>query len=404
MKYYVICMIGILLSANHAKANIELSEQHQSGLTTSNKWMNIRYPSGVFNMARGGIDGDYVVGTCEAVINNGHDIARYVLIYNITTQNWTRLETGRDANMFCLETDGIPIRVKNNYVFDRFNHIYSIDTQKWITLNVSGNDYSTTIKDIDGDNVIGIYSVQTKLNGFYADFAFHSFVFNIITGKYTAFDIPGGQEEIDKPNKIIGDNIFVCKGQTKHAFLYNINKNSWTKIDKTGENKTYSYDMNGDYIIGTYDTPYGQDQYHQHAFLYNIINRTWTDIEKQGISGKIEPIMVVRNNLLCYDDSNFKLFSYNIGNQKWSDINVPGWESTSILKPMYVENNILFHDDARGSCYLYNVDTQKLTNIDIPGAKKIFVSGISGNRMIGTYISNTQNIATPFIYIFTSGR
>lgn len=110
-----------------------------------------------------------------------------------------------------------------------FGRDYTKGADTWKTLDMPGA-VQTTPRDIDGNNIVGIYSDNHLKQ--------HCFLYNMITNKWTIIDAPdtSSAHPIALIIVLSGDNVMERYYEyAERDFMYNIFSQKWTTFDGPGE-------------------------------------------------------------------------------------------------------------------------------------------------------------------------
>jgi len=335
-----------------------------------------------------------------------------------------------------------------------FGRDYTKGADTWKTLDMPGA-VQTTPRDIDGNNIVGIYSDNHLKQ--------HCFLYDMITQKWTIIDAPDMPSA--NPISIIivvsGDNVMERYYEyTERDFMYNISSQKWTIFYGPGGNRdtigqsVKIFGTDGNMVVGTYTIITGKKDYRlitinqgfvyngtnyinldkpgsiagstkpvkvrgnkiiglyediqgSHGFLYDMSMQVWSilDMPEARIGGT-EPIAITGNYVVgsYFDNSKHEFqhgFLYNINTGKWITLDNPkitvGAGRTTLIR--ISGNNILVKDDDVHFS-LYNIPNQKWTSIEMSGADETIVSDFDDNSVIGTYSNRKtpSNRGRAFLY------
>jgi hypothetical protein len=269
-KLIAICAVAILFVTGYTKAD--------------STWATIDIPGASFTEVKGIDDtGTNVAGVC--IPKNG---GFHGYLYNRTSQTCTILDYPGSSGGQILRSKG------NNLVgiyYDSANntHGFYYDGIQWATLDKPGAT-ATYVTSINGSNLVGSY-IDNSRNS-------HGFIYDLNNQTWTTLDVPGlgstGLCDI-QGNTIVGaaggigylynlttqtwtsmpqtqgvygingTNI-VGESRTGNGYIYNLITQEWTLLTAPGSSSTDAYDINGDYVIGTYYDASG----YSHGFVYTI--------------------------------------------------------------------------------------------------------------------------------------
>jgi hypothetical protein len=259
--------------------------------------------------------------------------------------------------------------------------------ETWTNLNARGA-IRTQINGIDGSNLVGRYMDASK--------HWHNFLYNGTIW----MDLPAsGAAGITHPNGlnvpfgatgISGSNIvwtYSYASYYDHGFIYNLNTQSWSSLDKPGATHTGIIGIEGSNLVGWSDNG---------GFLYNMTTQIWTDSPKKYTTG------ISASNLVGWylDNSN-----YAHGFLDWTTLDAPGAHYNDWFDGTYITSisgsNLVGYCESKVRTdehgLLYNMDTQTWTILDVPGANHTYITGISGSNLVG-YYTDFSNYEHGFVY------
>jgi hypothetical protein len=253
---------------------------------------------------------------------------------------------------------------------------YTIAAGTWTALNKPGAN-ETQIRAINGNNIVGRYSIGN---------VWHGFIYN--GGTWTTLDMPGAGGSTYVYG-ISGSNIagnYNDASSRSHGFIYNMTAGNWTTVDKPGAAGTAIYGIEGNNLVGWDYESAG------HGFLYN--GTTWTTLDNPNAAGWDTNINGISGNNIVgsYDRPTARNqgFIYNT-TSGWTPLNMAGARGTS---PQAINGDNIggYYWDEDGALmhgFLYNGGTW--TILDMPGAMWTCVYGINGNSLVGAYYDAAQH-------------
>ena len=220
-------------------------------------------PDGVNGTWASGILGDTIVGTYFGANGNGNGF-----IYNAGI--YTTLNHPDGIN-------GTNLRgISGEYISGSFNdsnntsHGFIYNGSSFTTIDVPNsigfwNVDSTEVYGVFGSSVVGTYNTNSISNGF---------VYDINTGIYTKLNHPNATYSTSirgiSEDYIVGTynaSNSITSPITNHGFVYNRSNGAYTTLDApdSGTYGTMAWGVSGSKIVGTYD---GTDR-QSHGFIYN---------------------------------------------------------------------------------------------------------------------------------------
>jgi hypothetical protein len=205
-----------------------------------------------------GISGSRIVGYFQ-------DTPPYYEYYGFLREgtNWTALYAPDSINTYAWGIDGTKIVGSYSGSNNGKSHgfIYDLTTQNWNTIdNPSASQY-TTVRDIEGNKMVG-YSSGTGSMPYQFSFLYDG-------TNWTNFYYPGAQSTQAygiSGNFIVGYFRYKADTNFYHGFLYNIKDSSWTVLDYPDSFYTQIYGISGNTIVGQYV----DSSYTSHGFVYTI--------------------------------------------------------------------------------------------------------------------------------------
>lgn len=170
---------------------------------------------------------------------------------------WSTIEVPGASTTLLYDVEGD--KLVGEYSAGGIGHGFLYDGANWITLDAFGETWDTTIRGIDGDNLVGSHVSQ----GFLYDGA-----------TWTPIDRPGAI--VTYPYGIEGENLvgWYDNGPSKRGFLYD--GSNWVDIDAPGATEgTFIYDIDGGRFVGSF-----RDTVGSHGFIYD--GTDWQTLDMPG--------------------------------------------------------------------------------------------------------------------------
>jgi hypothetical protein len=178
-----------------------------------------------------------------------------------------------------------------------------------------------------------------------------------------------------------------------------VNAGTWTKIDYPESYSTAIYGVQGDKIVGTYQPEFGGlrgftfDGTNWETFNHpDALQSSVTAIDGSNIAGG------------CSISNHTYGFIYNGVN--WKLLYYPGSRDTSVFglsgNLVIGSYRISIPDQPyiRDVPYIYDLENDTWTNFTKPGVTSLWMEGINGNKILGSYYSNQKKYN--YIYEITS--
>jgi len=233
-------------------------------------WSELNMP-GLDRVVLLGIGSNMIVG------QHGQDPA-HGLVYEMTTGFYYTLDKPGAGKLGTTIRDVDGDNVIGSYYDTRWHgFVYNLSEQDWTTIDVPGNT-SMQLHGIDGDNVVG----------YYHDGSWRGFVYSLTTGDYTTLDGLGPNTYVKgiSGKRIVG----YYKDGGWHGFIYDMSTHIWSTLDAPGASDTIVSGIDGDDIVGYYNG--------SRNFLYNVATQTWSTIYSKEGSDNIFPENIHSDNVI----------------------------------------------------------------------------------------------------------
>ncbi len=217
------------------------------GLAEAFTWETLDYPDA---------DWTFPTGIDNAMIVGGYSLSGYVHGFLVGDETWMTLDYPGALHTWL---SGIyEERIVGSFQSDTDQKGFLYDNAGWTMLDYPGAQ-TTTPQGIDGANIVGSYEVNAGI--------YHGFWYDGVA--WQTLDFPGASatwaSDIDGDKVVGGYHL----NDDYHGFVYNLTSGIWSTLDcpfRPGTTRVTGID--GNYIIGTYDKGFSDDN----GFLFDGLN------------------------------------------------------------------------------------------------------------------------------------
>jgi hypothetical protein len=260
MKKVITVCIVVLLGSGYAEA--------------AGTWTQLDYPGVGVDTLTLAVSGNIVAGEYSDNYGGGNRF-----IYNTTTKVWTTVNA--PSTIFGIDGSNIVGEYPISGGYNSRGYLYNITNQNWTFLDMPGA-ISTTIRGINGNNLVGYYTDNSGRT--------HGLLYDMSTQNWTTIDKPGAST-----TEILGlDGSNLVGSYDSHGFIYSMTTNNWTTLDMPGEQSTQIYGISGSNLVGI---TYSDGSWYSSNFLYD--GQNWTILAASGAT-EIYPMGISGNNVVGY--------------------------------------------------------------------------------------------------------
>ena len=191
-------------------------------------------------------------------------------------------------------------------------------------------------------------------------------------------------------------SITICAVAVLVLFVVNFaNADDWSTLNMPGADNTYALGIDGNTVVGFHNS--AADGYITHGFAYNRNDESWIGLDYPGVAGAgtgTQIIDVDGNSIVgyCWDSSNAHGVIYNNADANWTVLDYPGATYTYVTG-ISGDSIVGGYNDESGNevGFVYNKNNNSYIPFNLPDATYTIPYAIDGNNIVGIYQDSSCN-------------